>query len=70
YKDIQKVKRHTLAWSRRNPWNDYGYFEIILHNGERVKFTSLLVCSTQMETFLENNYIVIEKVEELFTWVS
>ena len=50
--------------------NNYAYLEIILHNGERVKLTSLLISPNEIETLFRKNHIAVEKVEELYTWVS
>ena len=70
YKDIQKVERHSLLWNKKLPWNDYSYIQITLHNGERVKITGLLNYSALMDAVFNNNPIIVEHLQDFYTWVN
>jgi hypothetical protein len=69
-KDIRKVERHSLLWSRRNPWSNYGYTNVILINAESLKFTNLLVDTITSKNYFESNDIVVDEVKEFYTWVK
>jgi hypothetical protein len=69
-KDIQKVKIHSLAWSRRLPWINYGYTEVLLNNGDKLKFTNLLFGITSSMNYFKNTNITVEKVQDFYTWIK
>lgn len=69
-KDIQKVKIHSLAWSRRLPWFNYGYTEVLLNNGDRLKFTNLLFDTTSSKNYFKSTNTTVEQVQSFYTWIN
>jgi hypothetical protein len=68
-KDIQKVEIHSLAL-RRLPWFNYGYTEILLNNGNRLKFTSLLFDTISSRNYFKSINTPVEQVEDFYTWIN
>jgi hypothetical protein len=69
-KDIQKVKIHSLLWSKRLPWISYGYSEVIFNNGESLKFSNLLIATISSEIYFVSRNTLVEKVEDFYTWIK
>jgi hypothetical protein len=69
-KDIQKVKVHSLLWSKRLPWINYGYTEVFLNNGDRLKFTNLLFDTTSSRNYFKSTNAIVEHVADFYTWIK
>ena len=69
-RDIQKVKIHCLLWSKRLPWINYGYTEVVLNNGDSLKFTNLLLGITSSKHYFESTDTVVAQEEDFYTWIK
>jgi hypothetical protein len=69
-RDIQKVKIYSLAWSRRLPWFTYGYTEVLLNNGDRLKFTNLLFDTTSSRNYFKSTNTTVEQLEDFYPWIN
>lgn len=68
--DIRKVENHSIAWSRRIPWKDYGYVKVQLQNGSSVIWTSLLYDLLSSKNYFVSNGVTIEQSDDFFPWLK
>lgn len=68
FNKIDRVEIHTLAWSYKLPWQEYGFTRIILKDGTKYLYTSLILeCSSSALIFKRTN-ITVDEIEEFWTW--
>ncbi len=68
--EILIVERHSIAWSRKVPWSDYGYIKILLKSGSSVIWSSLLYDLLASKNAFAAGGIAVEQSDEFFPWLN
>lgn len=64
--DMLKVMAFSLQWRNRLYWIRYGHTEVVLNNGDSVKFTNCPIVATLNKHYFKSSNTFVELEDDFY----